>query len=304
MPGPKTNFNNKQASWLVWFMFIGVIPSVAGMGGLIGAVAESGYLMISIISVETWVFLLCLITWLILYIGGYQSLEKILLAMVFIFSIVTLIIAIAMQSTPFSIQAEDILGGLSFNFPTEHTALALAVFGFTGISYGEIMAYTYWCKEKGYSNHDGDPKQVRNWIKTMQTDVWITVFLVTIGTIPFFLLGASILNSQGLYPPPNGDIIQTLLVMFTSILGEWARWFFIPLTFFVLFSTFLSGTAAFTRTITDYFISMGLIVEKGEYKANPCSFNSIFNPSIFLYSIFHSSQSSFIINDRRVFGQH
>ena len=163
-----------------------------------------------------------------------------------------------MQSTPFSIQAEDILGGLSFKFPTEHTALALAVFGFTGISYGEIMAYTYWCKEKGYSNHDGDPRQVRNWIKTMQTDVWITVFLVTIGTIPFFLLGASILNSQGLYPPPNGDIIQTLLVMFTSILGEWARWFFIPLTFFVLFSTFLSGTAAFTRTITDYFISMGL----------------------------------------------
>ena len=263
MPGPKTNFNNKQASWLVWFMFIGVIPSVAGMGGLIGAVAESGYLMISIISVETWVFLLCLITWLILYIGGYQSLEKILLAMVFTFSIVTLIIAIAMQSTPFSIQAEDILGGLSFKFPTEHTALALAVFGFTGISYGEIMAYTYWCKEKGYSDHDGDPKQVRNWIKTMQTDVWITVFLVTIGTIPFFLLGASILNSQGLYPPPNGDIIQTLLVMFTSILGEWARWFFIPLTFFVLFSTFLSGTAAFTRTISDYFISMGLIAEKG-----------------------------------------
>ena len=56
MPGPKTNFNNKQASWLVWFMFIGVIPSVAGMGGLIGAVAESGYLMISIISVETGYF--------------------------------------------------------------------------------------------------------------------------------------------------------------------------------------------------------------------------------------------------------
>ena len=51
--------------------------------------------------------------------------------------------------------------------------------------------------------------------------------------------------------------------MFTSILGEWARWFFIPLTFFVLFSTFLSGTAAFTRTITDYFISMGLIIERG-----------------------------------------
>ena len=164
------------------------------------------------------------------------------------------------------------------------------------------MAYTYWCKEKGYSNHDGDPRQVRNWIKTMQTDVWITVFLVTIGTIPFFLLGASILNSQGLYPPPNGDIIQTLLVMFTSILGEWARWFFIPLTFFVLFSTFLSGTAAFTRTITDYFISMGLIIERENTRQDLVTSYSIFNPSIFLHSILHSSQSSFIIDDRRYLG--
>ena len=26
MPGPKTYIRGKQASWLVWFMFIGVIP--------------------------------------------------------------------------------------------------------------------------------------------------------------------------------------------------------------------------------------------------------------------------------------
>jgi len=34
------------------------------------------------------------------------------------------------------------------------------------------------------------------------------------------------------------------------------------LAFFVLFSTLLSGTAAFTRTISDYLISMGLVKEK------------------------------------------
>jgi Mn2+/Fe2+ NRAMP family transporter len=92
--------------------------------------------------------------------------------------------------------------------------------------------------------------------------VWATVFFVTIGTLPFFLLGASVLNTLGLYPPPDGDIIQTLLNMFTTILGTWAKWFFIPLAFFVLFSTLLSGTAAFTRTISDYLISIGLVAEK------------------------------------------
>ena len=97
MPGAKTNFRGKQTSWLVWFMFIGVIPSIAGMGGLAGAVAEAGHLMIPLLSVEIWVVTACFMVWFILYLGSYQSLEKILLAMVFFFSVVTLIIAISMH---------------------------------------------------------------------------------------------------------------------------------------------------------------------------------------------------------------
>ena len=218
--------------------------------------------MLPMLSTELWVVIACFITWLILFLGTYKTLEKILLGMVFFFSVTTLIIAISMQSTPYAISGSQILGGLAFSFPFEHAALALAVFGFTGISYGEIMAYTYWCLEKGYAKHSNDPQEVKAWIKVMQTDVWATVFFVTIGTLPFFLLGAAVLNALGLYPPPDGDIIQTLLNMFTSILGIWAKWFFIPLAFFVLFSTLLSGTAAFTRTISDYLISIGLVAEQ------------------------------------------
>ena len=50
--------------------------------------------------------------------------------------------------------------------------------------------------------------------------------------------------------------------MFSLVLGGWAKWLFIVLAFFVLFSTLLSGTAAFTRTISDYLISMGLVKEQ------------------------------------------
>jgi len=173
-----------------------------------------------------------------------------------------------MQSTTYAITSEQIFAGLSFSFPFEHAALALAVFGFTGISYGEIMAYTYWCLEKGYANHGDDKEEKKAWIKVMQTDVWATVFFVTIGTLPFFLLGAAVLHTLGLYPPPGGDIIQTLLNIFTTILGGWAKWFFIPLAFFVLFSTLLSGTAAFTRTISDYLISMGLVAEQEDTRSS------------------------------------
>ena len=270
MPGFKTTIQGKTTSWLVWFMFIGVIPSIAGMGGLAGAVAEAGNTMFPLLSTEVWVFISCLITWLLLYFGSYRSLERTLLAMVLFFSFMTLIIALAMQSTEYQVNLNQISEGLSFSFPTEHLPLALAVFGFTGISYGEIMAYTYWCLEKGYAENTGnDIEEKKHWIKTMQTDVWITVFFITLGTLPFFFLGAGVLNNvpelqESLATSSfwDVDVISSLQNMFSLVLGGWAKWLFIILAFFVLFSTLLSGTAAFTRTISDYLISMGLVREK------------------------------------------
>ena len=270
MPGFKTTIQGKTTSWLVWFMFLGVIPSIAGMGGLAGAVAEAGNTMLPLLSIEGWVVVSCLLTWLLLYFGSYKSLEKTLLVMVLFFSFMTLIIAISMQSTEYQVSFTQIFQGLTFSFPTEYLPLALAVFGFTGISYGEIMAYTYWCLEKGYANNSGnDLEETKHWIRTMQTDVWVTVFFITLGTLPFFFLGAGVLNNvpelqESLATSSfwDVDVISSLQNMFSLVLGGWAKWLFIILAFFVLFSTLLSGTAAFTRTISDYLISMGLVKEK------------------------------------------
>ena len=270
MPGFKTTIQGKTTSWLVWFMFLGVIPSIAGMGGLAGAVAEAGNTMLPLLSIEGWVVVSCLLTWLLLYFGSYKSLEKTLLVMVLFFSFMTLIIAISMQSTEYQVSFTQISQGLTFSFPKEYLPLALAVFGFTGISYGEIMAYTYWCLEKGYANNSGnDLEETKHWIRTMQTDVWVTVFFITLGTLPFFFLGAGVLNNvpelqESLATSSfwDVDVISSLQNMFSLVLGGWAKWLFIILAFFVLFSTLLSGTAAFTRTISDYLISMGLVKEK------------------------------------------
>ena len=270
MPGFKTTIQGKTTSWLVWFMFIGVIPSIAGMGGLAGAVAEAGNTMFPLLTVEIWVVISCLVTWMLLYFGSYKSLEKTLLVMVMFFSFMTMIIAIAMQSTDYQVSVAQVSSGLSFSFPSEYLPLALAVFGFTGISYGEIMAYTYWCLEKGYAENSGNNvEETKHWIKTMQTDVWVTVFFITLGTLPFFFLGAGVLYNipelqQALATSSfwDIDVISSLQNMFSLVLGGWAKWLFIVLAFFVLFSTLLSGTAAFTRTISDYLISMGLVKEQ------------------------------------------
>ena len=134
IPGPKTKINGKTTSWLVWFMFLGVLPAIIGMGGLVGAVAEAGTNMFPSINIEIWVVLSCLITWLILVRGSYSILENILLGMVLIFSLITLVIAISMQSTAYELSASQVFSGLNFTLPFEYLPLALAVFGFTGIS--------------------------------------------------------------------------------------------------------------------------------------------------------------------------
>ena len=117
-------------------------------------------------------------------------------------------------------------------------------------------------------------EETKAWIKTMQTDVWVTVLFITIGTLPFFFLGAGVLH----YVPElqeslannsfwDVDVIGALQNMFSLVLGGWAKWLFVILAFFGLFSTLLSGTAAFTRTIADYLISTGLILEQKETRS-------------------------------------
>ena len=279
IPGLSTTIQGKKTSWLVWFLFFGVIPSVFGMGGIAGSAAQAGNLLIPEINTEIWVIICCLVTWIILYWGSYLILERILLVMVVSFSLVTLIIALAMQTTPYQVSWENIQSGFSFEFPMIYVGLAIAVYGYTGINSGEIMAYTYWCLEKGYAKKAGHDQQVvKKWIKTMQTDVWTTLVLITIGTLPFFFLGAGVLNHLELYPPPNGDIIATLVNMFTEVLGNWAMWLFIVGAFFVLFSTSLSGTAAYTRTVPDYLISTGLVIEEADIRKKLLKATAFFIP--------------------------
>ena len=93
--------------------------------------------------------------------------------------------------------------------------------------------------------------------------------------LAFFFLGAGVLNNvnelQEILATSSFwevDVISALQNMFSLVLGGWAKWLFIILAFFVLFSTLLSGTAAFTRTISDYLISMGLVKEKEHTRNN------------------------------------
>ncbi len=89
------------------------------------------------------------------------------------------------------------------DFPIEHFTLVIAVFSFTGVNIGESIYYSYFCMDKGYADHIGETEtaegiaRAKSWLRVMHTDVWLTLVLLTLVTIPFYILGASVLHATG-----------------------------------------------------------------------------------------------------------
>ena len=169
-----------------------------------------------------------------------------------------------MQGTEFAVTRADLASGFTFSFPPEFVVAAMAVYGYTGVNSAETSAYQYWCVEKGYPSFIGRgdapgwESRARGWIKVMQTDVWVTLVLLTCATVPFYMLGAGVLKKLG--KAPDGlETISMLSGMFTQTLGPWSLWLFGVGAFCILFSTVLSFLGGEARYIPDYIMELGYL---------------------------------------------
>ena len=104
----------------------------------------------------------------------------------------------------------------------------LGAYGGTGVNASDSMAYTYWCAEKGYARHvgpraldDGWARRAKGWIRVMQIDTLLTLVVLTIATVPFYMLGAGVLERLGLVPSGT-ETIRMLSHMYTETLGPGA----------------------------------------------------------------------------------
>ena len=259
----------RKVSWPIWLSLIAIVPGTMALGGIIGGASQALSLLIGDEPSNTITFVIALATIAILNFGGYKGFEKVLLALVVMFTATTLFCVIMMQSTPYQVSWEDISTGFTFDFPVEYIGLALAVYGYTGVNSAETSAYTYWCIEKGYPSFIGPMNaekddnaawitRAKGWIKVLHMDVWLTLVILTCATLPFYFLGAGVLNALG--AKPSGlETISVLSDMFTQTLGPWALWVFGTGAFFILFSTTLSAIGAAARFIPDYLIELGLL---------------------------------------------
>ena len=258
-----------RISWPIWLGLLAYLPGTMGLGGIIGGAGQSLSFLASLgditISGTVCTGLIALSASIILSTGSYKWLERLMLPLVLAFTAATLVCSIAMQFTEFQTTASDIVVGLTPDFAifVALAALALSAYGYTGTTSGDISAYTYWCIEKGYPSFVGSDRSDRNWeshargwMRVLHTDVWLALLIVTCATVPYYVLGAGVLNKMGIVPEGNDATIGALSNIFTQTLGTWAVWIFSVGAFFILFSTVLSGVGAGGRFIPDYLIEM------------------------------------------------
>lgn len=262
LPGPKVG----KAHWSIWAFLLLMVMKIVQIGGIIGGVAIIATFIFPKLSVVVAGYIIAVIVALMIYRGLYSFIEKISITLIALFSIFTLYSLVSLQATDFMIHISDVLSGLSFSLPPEAVGVAIAAFGITGVGGDEIIAYNYWCLEKGYARYTGPylpqdeiwTQRAKNWIKVMHMDALLSMTVYTILTIAFYLLGAAVLHRSGQIPE-GYETINILSEMYTQALGPGAKHIFVVGAFVVLFSTLFAALAAWTRLFSDIFGQIGWI---------------------------------------------
>ncbi len=222
---------------------------------------------------EVWALIIAVITAIVLVVGRYGFIQSFSTVLVASFTFITVVNLMMLQNDPYwAVGMSDLVDGMSFRLPPPSAAAigatgiatALATFGIIGVGANELVAYPYWCLEKGYARFTGPRNdsddwadRARGWMRVMRWDAWCSMVVYTFATLAFYLLGAAILSRTGL--SPSGDeMIRTLGVMYEPVFGAVARWIFLFGAFAVLYSTFFVATASLARVVPDGLRVMGI----------------------------------------------
>ena len=210
-----------------------------------------------------WSGLITIVTAILLFNGRYGLIQSIATVLVASFTAVTVFNLAALQSNPaWATSWADLRQGFSFRLPistpdVSPLGTALATFGIIGVGAAELVAYPYWCLEKGYARFTGPREagaqwveRARGWLRVMRFDAWLSMVVYTFATVAFYLLGAGVLHREGLNPA-GAQMIYTLSQMYVPVFGSWARPVFLFGAVAILYSTFFVATAGNTRMATD-----------------------------------------------------
>ncbi len=240
-----------------------------------------------------WAFVAAVLTAGLLYRGRYRFIQNISIVLVVSFTFITIGNVVSLQGTEaYGLAWNDFMHGLSFHLPEATDkgaaiATALATFGIIGVGSTELVAYPYWCLEKGYGRYvgprtddEGWANRARGWIRVMWYDSVASMVIYTIATLAFFLMGVVVLYREG-RDPDGMRMVSTLATAYVPIFGEYARWLFLAGAIAVLYSTYLIANAGNARMFTDALKVLGFVdKENAETHNRSVTFFSVFLPML------------------------
>ena len=236
-----------------------------------------------------WSVVVAVMTIVLLVRGRYGLIQNVSTFLVVGFTFITIGNVVALQFKPeFAMSAGEIFAGLIPLLPDvgveppglpywelkQPLATALATFGIIGVGATELVAYPYWCIEKGYAKYTGPKtndagwyRRANGWINVMKWDAFASMLIYTIATLAFFFMGVAVMYQNGL-DPEGMRMVSTLLEQYVPVFGEYAKWLFLVGAIAVLYSTYLVANAAWTRVYTDAFKVYGLMSRDNEKAHN------------------------------------
>ena len=213
-----------------------------------------------------WATIIAVGTSALLIVVRYGLIQFFATAFVGTFTVITIVNLLMLQSdATLGINASELADGLKFRLPppeethgTENPlVIALAAFGIIGVGAAELVAYSYWCLEKGYARFTGPrddtpawAERARGWMRVMHWDVFLSMAVYTFATAAFYLLGAATLGRFRM-DAEGTEMIRSLSVMFEPVFGSFAQEMFLFGAIAVLYSTFFVAAASNSRVLAD-----------------------------------------------------
>ena len=268
---------------LSWWWLVMAVTAQTQVAAMVGGIGQAVHMAVPGLSSAIaegvglaarpelpWAVLVALLVATLTAVGSYGVVERGTTLLVAVFTLMTVGCVALLPWTGHSFGWREITSGLSFQIPSHAIGPAFAMFGLTGVAASELIAYPYFCIEKGYARHVGPRstdeawiRRARGWLRVMHLDAFLSMVVFTVATVAFYLLGASVLHQ---YTGPEGlpgtvsGMLQVLSQMYVPVLGERvALWFIVIGAFSVLFSSFFVSTATIGRTLTDFLKVNGFI---------------------------------------------
>ena len=103
IPGKIPAIGGKKGSWYIYLWLIWIILGIIDGGGIYGGAGQVIHESLPFLGSEWWTILLAFRGSAVILTGSYASIERLMTSLVFLFTVITLICAVLLQTTEYAI---------------------------------------------------------------------------------------------------------------------------------------------------------------------------------------------------------